>query len=355
MIAGPLRVLIVDDSRIFRSVIEEALSNRTDVQVVGSVFSGEKALEFARSSPPDFVTLDVEMPGIGGMETLRGLREIATRTKHPVGVLLISSHTKRGAAVTIEGLQEGAFDFIHKPESPDTFANAESLRSQLFEKIDAFVSRYTKGWATLSSTGKSHRVVQSVNRYRAVLIGSSTGGPEALSRLLPVLAPKCPVPIFLVQHFPADFTEYFVASLSRRCGINIQESRDGCIVEPGVVYVARGGIHMVLNKVDGQVAIGSSESPSENGCRPAADVLFRSASVAYAGQVLAVVLTGMGCDGANGAVVLKRAGARVLVQDEPSSIVWGMPGSVVASGAADEILPIGDIGSALLGHLGIGE
>ena len=354
MNAEPLRVLIVDDSRIFRGGMEEALSGRDDVRVVGSVWNGEKALEFARTSQLDFVTLDIEMPGIGGIETLKALRELSGTRQRSIGVLLVSSHTQRGAAVTIEGLQEGAFDFISKPIGPDPQANAASLRQQLFAKIDAFRSRRPVECVAKSPTIRTVSTVRRVTRFRAVVIGASTGGPQALARLLPVLASECPVPIFLVQHLPADFTRYFAASLAPRCGNRIVEAGDGTIAEPGFVYVAPGGKHLVLNKVDGKIATAFSDSPPENGCRPAADVLFRSASVAYAGQVLAVVLTGMGCDGAKGAAVLKRAGARVLVQDEATSIVWGMPGSVVAEGAADEVLPIDEIGPVLRDHLGIG-
>jgi two-component system chemotaxis response regulator CheB len=350
----PLRVLIVDDSRIFRSVLEEALSGRDDVNVVGSVWSGEKAIEFARTSLPDVVTLDIEMPGLGGMETLKALRVMGATHQRAMGVLLVSSHTKRGATVTVEGLQEGAFDFVTKPDSADFQENVLLLRRQLIEKIDAYRSRRPfqfPGQASGTRILSRHR---RSTRFRAVVIGASTGGPQALARLLPVLTPVCPVPMFLVQHLPPDFMSYFAASLSRRCGVRIVEARDGASVEPGVLYLAPGDRHLVINKRDGKIVTGLSDSPPENGCRPAVDVLFRSASAAYGGQVLAVVLSGMGCDGAKGSSVLKRAGAHVIVQDEPSSVVWGMPSSVVAAGAADEIQPIDEIASTLLSHLGIG-
>lgn len=354
---NPLRVLIVDDSRIFRGVIEEALADRSDVVVIGSVWNGEKALEAARLSLPDFVTLDIEMPGIGGLATLRTLRELSLQRRQPIGVLLISSYTRRGAAVTIEGLQEGAFDFIAKPDGPNAQANVATLREQLYQKIEAFQSSQARrSWptTTVHPPVGTIRSVRRRSRFQAVAIGASTGGPEALGRLLPILAPVCPIPMFLVQHLPPDFTEYFANNLSRRCGSRVIQAVDGMIVEPGVLYVAGGGKHMILNTHGGRVTIGQIETPPENGCRPAADVLFRSAALAYSGQVLTVVLTGMGSDGAKGATVLKRAGAHVVVQDEASSVVWGMPGSTVAAGAADEVLSIDEIGPALLTHLGIG-
>jgi two-component system chemotaxis response regulator CheB len=353
MNAEPLRVLIVDDSRIFRGVIEEELATRHDVRVVGSVWSGEKAIEFIRANPVDLVTLDIQMPGIGGIATLKSLRELGRTQKRTIGVLLISSFTQQRAPVTIEGLQEGAFDYIPKPDGPDTAENAQLLRQQLFAKIDAFRSRRCIEPAAISPTGRLTPLPKRPTRFRAVVIGSSTGGPEALGRLLPALVPFCPVPLFLVQHLPLNFTEYFATSLARRSGIRAVEAREGIVAEPGVLYVAQGGKHLVLNKLDGKIAIGFSESPPENGCRPAADVLFRSASVAYSGNVLAVVLTGMGSDGAKGAAVLKRAGAHVIVQDESTSVVWGMPGSVVAEAAAHEVLPINEIAPALLNQLGI--
>jgi two-component system chemotaxis response regulator CheB len=353
----PLRVLIVDDSRVFRGVIEDALAERSDVKVVGSVWSGEKAIEFCRQSLPDFVTLDIEMPGIGGLETLKSLRELSAVRQQPIGVLLISSYTRRGAAVTIEGLQEGAFDFIAKPDGPNAQVNAATLRDQLYQKIAAFRSSQTRRSLPTAAKDPTDRTVSATRRktrFQAVVIGASTGGPEALTRLLPTFAPGCPVPMFLVQHLPPDFTEYFAASLSRRCRSRVVEAVEGTVAESGVLYVARSGKHMVLNPSGGRVTIGQNDGPPENGCRPAADVLFRSAAVAYSGQVLTVVLTGMGSDGAKGASVLKRAGAHVLVQDEATSVVWGMPGSTVASGAADEVLPIDEIGRSLLSHLGIG-
>ena len=204
----------------------------------------------------------------------------------------------------------------------------------------------------------ARRPISSARRathFQAVVIGASTGGPEALVRLLPILAPACPVPMFLVQHLPPDFSDYFAKSLSQRSGGRVVEAADGTVAEPGVLYVSPGGKHLVVNSRGGHVVMGFSTAPPENGCRPAVDVLFRSAAAAYNGHVLAVVLTGMGNDGAKGATVLKRAGAHVVVQDEATSVVWGMPGSTVAAGAADEVLPLDQIAPAMLSHLGIGD
>lgn len=354
MSAVPLRVLIVDDSRIFRSVIESSLADCPTVKIVGSVWNGEKALEFARQSPVDFVTLDINMPGLGGLETLRGLQALSKSSQRPIGVLLVSALTKRGAAITVEGLQEGAFDFITKPDGPDQAANAALLREQLLEKIDAFHDRRIRQHRVATPAVRAPTTappLRQSSRFEAIAIAASTGGPEALTRLLPTIAPQCPVPIFLVQHMPAGFTDYFANSLARRCGSPVVEAREGAIAEPGQLFVAPGGRHMVLHGRPNKVLIGLSDAPPENGCRPAADVLFRSLAAVYSGNILAVVLTGMGSDGAKGAAVLRRAGAHVIVQDEATSVVWGMPGCTVAIGAVDEMLPIDGIGPAVQKHL----
>lgn len=355
MSAEPLKVLIVDDSRIFRGVIEEALQGRPDIRVIGSVWSGEKAIELAGASLPDFVTLDIEMPGMGGLEALKALKSLADRQQKAIGVVLISSHSRPGAEITMEGLQLGAFDFIPKPTGPDSTTNAAQLREQLFQKLDAWKSR--RGRIVFSSAPAIRPLgaVRRSSRFRAVVIGSSTGGPEALGRVLPVLMRNCPVPVFLVQHLPPGFSNYFAESLAKRSGSRIQEARDGTLAENGTVYIGPGGRHLILNLVNGRVALGFSETPPENGCLPAADVLFRSAASVYSGQVLCVVLTGMGSDGAKGAAVVRRAGGHVIAQDESTSVVWGMPGSTVATGAANEVLPLDEIGPTLLRHLGTGD
>jgi len=366
MTPSPLRVLVVDDSRIFRGIIETALANQPGVRVVGSVWSGEKALELAREQLPDFVTLDIQMPGLGGIATLKALRELAAARRHPLGVLLVSAHTRQGAAVTVEGLQEGAFDFLCKPDSPDARANEINLRRQLLEKIELWRNSRHPGFRRGTPPapparpaippGQSSQPPQrGVCRYRALLIGSSTGGPEALSELLPRFAPQAPLPILLVQHLPADFASYFAQSLARRAGTSVVEAADGQPAVAGRIYLAPGGSHLVLRSGDGHLVCGLSDSPPENGCRPAVAVLFRSAAAACGDRALAIVLTGMGQDGARGALSLRRAGSRVLVQDQESSVVWGMPGTTVEMGAADEVHSLAAMGDAVRRHLGMGD
>ncbi|WP_152053716.1 chemotaxis-specific protein-glutamate methyltransferase CheB [Tautonia marina] len=355
MISEPLRILIVDDSRIFRSALEDALAGQPGVRVVGSVWSGEKAVAFVRDTPPDLVTLDLNMPGLGGLDTLSEIRRLnASRPElPPVGVLLVSALTEHGAAVTVEGLARGAFDFIRKPDGPDDRSNAASLRQQLAEKIALFAQR--RRGSTLSRSpspppGRPHRAAALADRpgrFRAVAMGSSTGGPEALALLLPGLTAHSTAPLFIVQHLPRGMTRYFAESLGRKCSYEVVEAEDGAPVGPRTAYVAPGGRHMTLRGQDDRVTIALNDQPPENGCRPSADVLFRSAAAAYRHAVVAVVLSGMGTDGARGLGPLKRSGAYVIAQDEATSVVWGMPGAAVATDLVDEVLPLEAIGPAV--------
>jgi two-component system chemotaxis response regulator CheB len=356
MNAQPLRILLVDDSRIFRGALQSALEGRADVRVVGSVWNGEKAVDFVRDSPPDLVTLDVNMPGRGGLETLSDIQALnaARPDLPPVGVLLVSALTERGAAITIEGLERGAFDFIRKPDGPDEKDNASLLQRQLFEKIDVFAKRRGRCFsaAVPQRTPAGAQPVQPTGRFRAVAIGSSTGGPEALARLLPVLTKQASVPLFIVQHLPAGMTRYLADSLARKCEYRVVEASHGEAVEPSTAYIAPGGRHMIVRNHEGRTVIALNDQPPENGCRPSVDVLFRSIAAAYPQSAVAIILTGMGCDGAKGSGPLKRNGAYVIAQDEATSVVWGMPGAAAATNNVDEILPLERIGPTVASLLG---
>jgi two-component system chemotaxis response regulator CheB len=358
MNSEPLRVLIVDDSRIFRSALEGALKGHPGVRVVGSVWSGEKAVSFVRDTPPDLVTLDLNMPGRGGLETLSDICHLnASRPDlPPVGVLLVSALTERGAAVTVEGLARGAFDFIRKPDGPDDKANAAALQKELFEKIGLFGQRRRRSAvaAALPQKPVTAAPPARAGRFQAVAVGSSTGGPEALACLLPELTRRASVPLFIVQHLPQGMTRYFAESLERKCTYRVVEASDGEGVGPRTAYVAPGGRHMVLRKQGDRVSIALNDQPPENGCRPSVDVFFRSVADAYPRSVIAVVLTGMGTDGARGIGPLKRSGAYVIAQDEATSVVWGMPGAAVATTQVDQVLPLDAIGPTVAALLGAG-
>jgi two-component system chemotaxis response regulator CheB len=349
------RVLIVDDSRIFRAALEESLAGQEGIQVVGSVFSGEKALEFLRTTPVDVVTLDVVMPGLDGLQTLAGIQKLnaGRPAAEEVGVVMVSAYTRRGADVTVQALQQGAFDFVTKPAGPCADVCMEALRQELTCKIRHFIARRGARPAAAPPAGSAlSRRKWTQNRagrpVRAVLVAVSTGGPRALEVFLPDLCGRVEVPVVVVQHMAAGFTRSLAEQLARKVGSGhaVVEAADGELLRPRTVYIAPGDRHLLLRKEGRRVVLGLNDQPKENNCRPAADVLFRSAA-ALGGEAIAVVLTGMHCDGTAGLRPLKRAGAYVIAQDEATSVVWGMPGSVVRAGLADEVLPLGDVAAAV--------
>lgn len=346
----PIKVLIVDDSRIFRSALEQALSGEQDIRVVGSVWNGTKALEFIRATPPDLVTLDVEMPGLNGLDVLNAILALnATRPEQPpVGVIMVSAHTRAGAAVTIQALEAGAFDFVTKPSGGSVEQSLQSLRQQLVIKIRQFMSNRRRPAVKVPLPSPPPAVPRLSRSPRAILIASSTGGPAALKRILPPLCEQITQPILIVQHLPAGHTEFLADSLGRSCRHKVIEARDGDAVQSKTVYIAPGGRHLLVRATTpGTIVTALNEQPPENECRPAADVLFRSAAAVYGGEVIAIVLTGMMCDGTKGLGPLKRAGAYVIAQDEATSTVWGMPGNAVASGNVDAVLPLDAIPEAV--------
>ncbi len=353
----PLRVLIVDDSRIFRGVIQTALESLPSIEVIGSVFNGEKAMIFITEHWPDLVSLDIEMPGMNGIEVLKGIRALCLQHPHrpPIEVLLVSSLTHQGARSTIEGLQLGAVDFILKPAHGNECENAIELTQRLKEKIDVIRSRRSTSWPPKSSPSdlkiptSSHRPAQ---HFRALAIGVSTGGPEALSRCLPKIADAFPGPILIVQHILPGFSTYLAESLSRRCPRHVMEASDGAELKRGCIFLAPSLAHLVVRGSSTAPFIGLSDAPAENGCRPAADVLFRSAASVFKNELIAIVMTGMGSDGAKGALSIHRAGGYVIAQDEASSTVWGMPRAAIEAGAANAIVSLDQVANHLRKTLG---
>jgi len=351
-----VKLLIVDDSRIFRSAVAESLSGEEDIEVIGSVWNGIKALEFIQANPPDLVTLDIEMPDMDGLETLKAIQKVNASkigTK-PIGVIMLSSHTQWGADITVKALEMGAFDFISKPEGKSLTESFEILRRQLVEKIRQFSSKrvsLVQGEKRIIEypTLKTFRKIPVSSKFRAILIGVSTGGPKALAEILPPLCEEVDLPIFIAQHMPPTFTQSLAKSLNNKCRYTVIEAKNNDVVEEQYVYISPGGRHMLLLKRHNKINIVVNDLPPENGCRPSVDMLFRSGATAYGKDAIAVILTGMGVDGTKGARVLKRTGAVVIAQDEQTSVVWGMPGSAQASGNVDKVLPLGNIPSAVIG------
>lgn len=353
-----IKILIVDDSRIFRNAVAESLAAEADIEVIGSVWNGAKAIEFIRSQPPDLVTLDVEMPDMNGIETLAAIQKINADNKdsRPIGVIMLSSHTGEGADITIKALEMGAFDFIQKPEGQNLKESFEILRRQLVAKIRHFAAEGFPRALTrpLPSPGPLPETISrlpAVSKVKGILIGVSTGGPRALAQMLPPLCEQVEVPIFIVQHMPPTFTQSLAKSLNSKCRHTVIEAKHHDIVQARHVYIAPGGRHMLLVKKRNEVMTVINDQPPVKGCRPSVDILFKSGATVYGPDVAAVILTGMGSDGTDGARFLKRAGAVIIAQDEASSVVWGMPGSACASGNVDQVLPLGDIPAALRGIL----
>ncbi len=377
-----LKVLIVDDSRIFRGLVEEVLSKEAEINIVGSVRNGVKAMEFIAKNPPDMVTLDIEMPDMDGLETLEAINKLNDTLPdyQQIGAVMLSALTRRGAEITIKALELGAFDFITKPDGPNLKENLEFLERQLVVKIKTFAAKKTlakrmakaKGDYKESSAAKPSALStpppsisstpskatpsdlqvgspvaekkiapQIRTSFKAIAIGVSTGGPKALMQLLPELTKRVHLPILIVQHMPPTFTASLAANLDRKCHHKVVEAKAGDMVEDYGVYIAPGGLHMLVRKSGSDNwVIGTNENPPESGCRPAADVLFRSVAASIGKDVLAVVLTGMGKDGCKGSTTLKKLGAYILIQDEASSVVWGMPGSVHGTGDFDKMVSL---------------
>jgi two-component system chemotaxis response regulator CheB len=347
-----IRVLIVDDSVVIRKILTDALSGDPDIEIAGLAANGRIALAKIPQVNPDLVTLDVEMPEMNGLQTLAELRK-----KYPMlPVIMFSTLTQRGAEATLDALTLGASDYVTKPANVGSVTTAiQRIREQLIPKIKMLAGKVlgitvpgdppAAEKTPLRLPFKARPAVSppSGGRIDAVCIGVSTGGPNALLELIPSIQPTLPVPILIVQHMPPVFTRALADRLAARSQFPVVEAAEGMAVRPGAVWIAPGGFHLRPVKSGAGVVLKLNQDPPENSCRPAADVLFRSAVEVYGGHVLGVVLTGMGQDGLRGCQNIKDAGGEVFVQDEATSVVWGMPGFVANAGLADRVLPLQQI------------
>ncbi|WP_263353586.1 protein-glutamate methylesterase/protein-glutamine glutaminase [Acidicapsa acidisoli] len=372
----PARILIVDDSAVMRALLRSVVSSDSRLEVAGTASDGASALRVIDSVRPDLILLDVEMPVMDGLSTLRQIRARPTR----IPVIMCSSLTQRGAQVTIEALASGASDYVAKPTGqPSREAAVQALAQDLVPKILALTALGSpshgsaRGHASafpLSSPAAPPRTPVTANLAfstppqqppsgfapAAVLIGVSTGGPAALDLLLPGLPAAFPLPILIVQHMPELFTKHLAERLDSRCPLRVHEAAEGEPVRPGHIYIAKGDWHMEVSAHSAMPDHHSSSAPvlrltrqaPENHCRPSVDVLFRTAAAVYSGRLLGVILTGMGHDGLAGSRILRQHGGVLLAQDEPTSAVWGMPGAVAQAGLANRILPLNAIASEIL-------
>lgn len=358
-----LRVLVVDDTVTFRKILSDALSDIPGVEVVGSAHHGKMALDRIKSLQPELVTLDIEMPEMDGLEVLQALRSQGI----DVGVIMVSSFTRRGSELTIRALELGAFDFITKSTEGDYAQNRENIRSALAPLVKAYAQRRNirailhdvhavpglaapppaiKPIPRTETSQVSQLIPPGIGKTRPdlVLIGVSTGGPNALARVIPALPANLGVPVLIVQHMPPMFTRTLAESLDKQSALRVKEAEHNELALPNNVYIAPGGKQMkVAVGQGGKALIQISDDPPENNCKPSVDTLFRSAALHFPGRICAVIMTGMGSDGALGLRLIKRQPARVIAQDEATCVVFGMPKEAIATGVVDVISPLDGI------------
>ena len=358
-----IRVLVVDDSAIFRRVVSDALGGVPGVEVVGTSSNGKLALARMAALRPDVVTLDIEMPEMNGIEVLEAMKPAGLKAC----VIALSALTVRGGELTVHALELGAFDFLTKPEGGSPEANLALLRTQLAPMIRAYERRRDIHNILRSEAGPKAALDRPADALPAsppgpapvvrrpstapalVLIGVSTGGPSALATLVPALPRDLAAPVFIVQHMPPLFTAPLAKSLAAKSVLPVTEAVDGETAARGHVYLAPGGRHMKLAQDEsGGVVIRITEDPPENNCRPAVDYLFRSAALQFPGRAVAAVLTGMGRDGTAGLGMLKRTGCFAIAQDEPSCVVFGMPKEAIQAGVVDVVAPLDAIAGTIV-------
>ena len=353
---GKVKVLVVDDSTVVRRFLSNAIATDPMLEVVGTAANGLIALQKVPLLEPDVVTMDIEMPEMSGLEALKALR----KTHPTLPVIMVSSLTERGAAATLEALSLGATDYVTKPSGLSSAGDSdkENFVRDLIPKLKGLGRSRNSAAARAAApppAARIHAARRRTGRIDIVAIGISTGGPNALAELIPALPADFPVPIVIVQHMPPLFTKLLAERLGSKSSIRVREGSVGEPLTAGSVIIAPGNQHMVVERSAAGHHIGLNQGPLENSCRPAADVLFRSVSENFGAGVLAVVMTGMGQDGLHGCEAVRERGGHVFVQDEKSSIVWGMPGFVAEAGLADEILPLNQLAPAIVRTVRVGR
>ncbi len=361
---NPIRVMVVDDSAVVRGLITRMLEAESDISVVSSVGNGKMAVDSLARNEIEVVVLDIEMPVMDGLTAL----PLMMQTDKSVRVIMASTLTARNADISLRALQAGAVDYIPKPSSSRELSGGRDFGKELVEKvrIHGDARRRLKGApsSTLSkprgiatrpsmpsaaTAPKSKEIVLRTSTLKErpdiVAIGSSTGGPQALFKVLKGMFGKVKQPIVITQHMPATFTKILAEHINRMTGWTCQEASDGVVIEPGQVYLAPGDFHMTVQTEGAKKVIRLNQDPPENFCRPAVDPMLRSVVAAYGRKVLTVILTGMGSDGLKGGKVVVENGGDLIAQDEASSVVWGMPGAVAQAGICSAVLPLDDISS----------
>ena len=335
-----IKVLVVDDSTVMRKLISDILKNDPQIEVIDTAKTGKEAIEKAKNLKPDVITLDIEMPEMDGITALKILRKEVPQTK----VIMFSSLTQEGAKATIESLALGAYDFVPKPSTKSFLESVKKIEQDLIPKIKSVVplKKIKLIYKPIQITPKIKKGI-----YKVCGIGVSTGGPQTLLKILPKLPPNFPAPILIVQHMPPLFTKQLAERLNSLSRLRVKEAEEGEFVKDGVVYIAPGDYHMKIKKENSLIKIKLHQGPPRNFCRPSVDELFESLAEVYNGKTLALILTGMGNDGKEGAKKIKEKGGVVLAQDAESSVVFGMPKAVIEEGLADEVINLSRISERL--------
>jgi two-component system, chemotaxis family, protein-glutamate methylesterase/glutaminase len=357
----PIRVMVVDDAVVFRGLVSRWLSEEPDIEIVGSHRNGYEALDNFLRVDPDVVVLDIEMPGIDGLETLPLLLE----KKPDVTVIISSTVTRRNAEVGIRALSLGAKDYLSKPESNREMTMSLEFRRDLVQKIRELGRRGIRKLLRAQMPEAAQERAKPAADFklrpfsafppRVVVVGASTGGPQALQILMRGLDPVLRrLPVLVTQHMPATFTTIFAEHLARATARPAHEGLHGETLAAGTLYVAPGGRHMQIERKAEQVKVVIDDGPPVNFCRPSVDPLFSSAASIFGAGTVAVILTGMGADGAVGAARIAAAGGTVIAQDEATSVVWGMPGAAAEAGVCSAVLPLESIAAKVVELVGGG-
>lgn len=361
--SGPIRVAVVEDSAVIRGLISRWLNEEDTVEVVARYPNGKIAVDRIAKSGAEVVILDIEMPEMDGITAL----PILIKQVPGLKVIMASTLTMRNATVSMKALSLGAADCIAKPESVRGVTTSAGFRRELVEKVDVLgkAFRQSIGGRAPSARGPGEaskaRAVPTYNppkktikfrkaslqRPHILAVGSSTGGPQALMEVFKSLRGQINFPVVITQHMPPSFTTILATHLAKAAGVPAKEGEDGEVLKSGTIYVAPGNFHMVLEKRGAQSIIRITEDAEENFCRPAVDPMFRSVARIYGAKALAVILTGMGSDGENGGGHIADAGGTVIVQDQATSVVWGMPGAAANAGACSAVLPLNRIGPVI--------
>jgi two-component system chemotaxis response regulator CheB len=352
--------MVVDDSAVIRGLLTRFLEADTEISVVASVSNGQMALDRLDRTDAEIVVLDIEMPVMDGMTAL----PLLLQKKPGIQVLMASTLTRKNAEVSLRALSLGAADYVPKPSSTSEIHSADAFRNELTEKVKAIAEagRGDRGRAPrpatagpaatapvrantslLSPRGPISLRKQPIQRPDLIAIGSSTGGPQALFKLLGDLGGSLPQPILITQHMPATFTSLLAGHISKASNTPCAEAKDGEVIRPGRIYLAPGDYHMLAEKGEGGNVLRLTQDEPENYCRPAVDPMLRSLVPLYGSRLLVIILTGMGSDGRKGSEAVVAEGGSVISQDQESSVVWGMPGAVATAGLCSAVLPLSDI------------